>query len=527
MRHSARLFATTGICRRLNPHGLLLAGLLLTAKPFASPAEAPAATLTIADVTIVPMDKEGLEEHQTVTIRDSRIVSIVPTSGQAPPNVGETVDGRGKYLIPGLVDAHAHVVPLRATLEDGDSRLARLKPELQPAHAYDSRVLFAYLQEGVTTVFHLGGGGSDVLELRDLIQRGQIVGPRLVVGKLIDGPTEAVVENLHKAPPPSTPEHPQTAADGRAAVAAAIRDHYDFIKSYQHLNAQTYDAIEEAAHAAHLITMGHLPEIGCATCVSREHPFVVAMDDVAHAEELGRYAMQKDLEPAELDRLTRWMLQAHSALTPTLILTRAIRHMYLYREVPPLPAELLDHIDPVTLYKWQPGHTRYLSAAFRAQPGLDLYPAGFDFDRVLTRQLFKKGVPLLVGTDAQTVPGIAYGYSVHQEMLELLALGLTPYEVLRAATVNPHALLRESDRAGFVREGQRADLVLLNSNPLVDIRNTRDIAGVIAAGHWLSASAMRAQSEENRAYFVRVEKLIGMPDLPSTYDNVRNTRASQ
>jgi hypothetical protein len=177
---------------------------------------------------------------------------------------------------------------------------------------------------------------------------------------------------MHKTPPPSSVEHPETAADGREAFELAIANHYDFIKSYQHLNQETYDAIETAAHAAQLITVGHLPELGCSNCASPDHPFLIPMNDFAHAEELGRFDA------------------------------------------------------------WQPEHTRYLSEDFRKQPGIDRYPAGFDFDRVLTRKLFRSGTPLLIGADAPTVPGLAYGYSVHQEMLEINSLGFTPYQVLRS-----------------------------------------------------------------------------------------------
>jgi imidazolonepropionase-like amidohydrolase len=127
-----------------------------------------------------------------------------------------------------------------------------------------------------------------------------------------------------------------------------------------------------------------------------------------------------------------------------------------------------------------------------------------------TRRLFRSGVPLLVGADAQTIPGLAYGYSVHQEMLELSALGLTPYQTLRAATVTPHELIGDSDRAGFIATGQRADLVLLNANPLSDIRNTRDIAGVIVDGHWLSARQLRQQTQANSAYFGRLARIAGL-----------------
>ena len=488
---------------------------LLYMTPFAAFLSTPvsAATdteLVINDVTVIPMDKESYDEHQVVTIHDGLIIGIAKQPTSRPGSNRVVIDGRGKFLIPGLVDAHAHIVPLRARLKAGDSRFNRLKSEIQPSHPYDSRMLFPYLREGVTTVFHLGGGGTDVLELRDLIQRGIILGPRLVVGKLIDGPPEAVVTSLHKTPPPSSVEQPETAADGREAVKLAIENHYDFIKLYQHLNQETYDAIETAAHAAHLITVGHLPELGCSNCVSREHPFLVPVNDIAHAEELGRYATQNDLDPSDLSVLTDWVLRAHSMLTPTLVTTRSILYMYVHRHVPPLPEEVLLTVDPITLDAWQPEHTRYLSEDFRAQPGIDRYPAGFDFDRVLTRKLFRSGTPLLIGADAPTVPGLAYGYSVHQEMLEINSLGLTPYQVLRAATVTPHELMRDSDRAGLIKVGQRADLVLLNANPLNDIRNARDIAGVIVGGRWLSARRLREQTEENIAYFGRLGRKAGL-----------------
>jgi len=488
---------------------------LLYLTPFVVLLSAPvsAATdseLVINDVTVIPMDKESGDEHQVVTIHDGLIVGIAKQSANPPGSNTVVIDGRGKFLIPGLVDAHAHILPLRARLKAGDSRYNRLKSEIQPSHPYDSRMLFPYLREGVTTVFHLGGGGSDVLELRDLIQSGVILGPRIVVGKKIDGPPEAVVTALHEAPPPSSVEHPETAADGREAVESAIAGHYDFIKLYQHLNQETYDAIQTAAHDAHLVTVGHLPELGCSNCASPEHPFLVPLNDIAHAEELGRYAMQNDLDPSELSVLTDRVLRAHSMLTPTLVTSRSILYMYVHRHLPPLPEEVLLTVDPITLDDWQPENTRYLTEDFRKQPGLDRYPAGFDFDRVLTRKLFRSGTPLLIGADAPTVPGLAYGYSVHQEMLEINSLGLTPYQVLRAAMVTPHELMHDSDRVGLVKVGQRADLVLLNANPLDDIRNARDIAGVIVGGRWLSARRLREQTEENIAYFAGLERKAGL-----------------
>jgi imidazolonepropionase-like amidohydrolase len=208
---------------------------LLYITPFAALLSTPVsattdAELVINDVTVIPMDKESAAEHQVVTIRDGRIISIEKQTTSPPGPNRLVIDGRGKFLIPGLVDAHAHIIPLSERLKAGEGRFDRLKSEIQPSHPYDSRMLFPYLREGVTTVFHLGGGGTAVLELRDLIQGGTIVGPRLVVGKRIDGPPEAVVTSAHKTPPPSSIEHPETGADGREAVKSAVANHYDFIK---------------------------------------------------------------------------------------------------------------------------------------------------------------------------------------------------------------------------------------------------------------------------------------------------------
>jgi imidazolonepropionase-like amidohydrolase len=199
---------------------------LLCITPFAaclatSVSAATDTDLVINDVTVIPMDKESYDEHRVVTIHNGLVISIARQSTSPPGSNRLVIDGRGKFLIPGLVDAHAHIIPLLARLKSGDSRFNRLRSEIQPSHPYDARMLFPYLREGVTTVFHLGGGGSDVLERRELIQRGIILGPRIVVGKLIDGPPEAVVTSLHETPPPSSVEHPETAADGREAVAIA------------------------------------------------------------------------------------------------------------------------------------------------------------------------------------------------------------------------------------------------------------------------------------------------------------------
>ncbi|MFZ6768020.1 amidohydrolase family protein [Undibacterium sp. Di26W] len=144
-------------------------------------------------------------------------------------------------------------------------------------------------------------------------------------------------------------------------------------------------------------------------------------------------------------------------------------------------------IEPASRAQWLPSANRYLSAAFRQRDRATLFSASYDFARVLTRQLWKKGVILTVGTDAR-LPGVIYGYSVHQEMIELGEIGLSPMLVLRAATVNSHRLVDPGGASGAVRVGQRVDPVLLDADPLSDIQNMSQISGVIVNERWLSSA---------------------------------------
>jgi imidazolonepropionase-like amidohydrolase len=482
--------------------------LLVTAETHETPALDP--TLVISDVSVIPVDTNEVLSHRAVVIRNGVVAAIVPTSSAEIPADATVVDGTGKFLIPGLVDSHAHITPLDARISNGDRALVRLRDQAGPPYPYDSRVLRGFVAAGVTTVIHMGGGGDTVLRLRDLTAAGKIVGPRLIVGKLIDGPAEAVLPALNKTPPASSMAHPTTAADGRAAVLDAKTAGYDFIKAYQHLNRATYDAIVGTARSQGMPVWGHLPELGCPDCVDIGHPFEVPMDNIAHAEELGRYAMQSGFDPGQLFFLAGLVRKSGMALTPTLITSRTIAALYRDRELHLPPQEVLRYVDPLTLRSWQPARVRYLSDSFRQQPDIDKYPAEIDFSRVLVRLLWRQGVVLTVGTDAPTVPGLTCGFSVWTEMRELRAIGLSPLEVLRAATVNAHHLMRDPDGAGVVRVGSPADLLLLDGNPLEDISNVEHLRGVILKGRWLSAADIERAMDDNLSYYQRIDRLLGL-----------------
>ncbi|GMV28264.1 MAG: imidazolonepropionase [Rhodanobacteraceae bacterium] len=470
------------------PSLILCLGIL--SAPAAMPARDQPPPLLITEVTVIPADTDDVLDARYVLIRDGRIATIATRRPRHVRPDTVTIDGRGKFLVPGFIDAHVHIATEGAIRGSKDTAIAGL--DLGDDHAYDEQVLLTLLRAGVTGAANLGGSvasDDDLLWLRDEIKAGRVQGPRLFVGKYINGPRAAVVAPRGTDVPPSSPGAPTNAADGVAAVKAARERGYDFIKPYQFLNRETYAAIVDEARRLGVPTSGHLPELGCASCADRAFAFSHKLDNIAHAEELARYGRESDFAPADIDTLADLVAQREVAVTPTLITLKTIIHMYTQRDVPAVPAPWDDWVDPITRLDWDGPQNRYLSEAFRRQPEAGTFSAGYDFARLLTRQLWKRGVTLTVGTDAP-MPGLPFGVSVHQEMAELREIGLSPLLVLRAASLNARKLFAPALGNGAVRPGQLADLVLLDANPLDDIRNVSRIAGVVTHGRWLSRDDM-------------------------------------
>lgn len=468
----------------------LLLSLSLSAAAAPPRIESPA--LLVSNVTVIPLDTDEVLRERDVLIRDGRIVSITAAKPSRVRNT-EVVDGSGKFLLPGFVDAHVHVATEGAIRGSKDAAVAALK--LPGDHTYDRQVLLSFLRAGVTAAANLGGSvasDDDLLWLRDEVAAGRMDGPRLFVGKRINGPRAEVVPTAGVTVPASNVSAPTTAADGTAAVRAAKQRGYDFIKPYQFLNRETYAAVVDEARKLGLPTSGHLPELGCPTCADRAFAFEHALDNIAHAEELGRYGAASDFAPADIDALADLVARRRIALTPTLITIKTILYMYTQREVPAVAAPWDAWVDPVTRADWSAPQNRYLSDAFRQQPQAPLFSAGNDFARVLTRQLWKRGVPLTVGTDAP-LPGLPFGLALQLEMQELREIGLSPLEVLRAATLNARRLFAPALGSGAVRQGELAELVLLDADPLVDIRNASQVAGVVVQGRWISRTDLEAR----------------------------------
>ena len=483
--------------------------------------------LIVKNVNLIPMSSGEVIANQTIVIRDGIIEQIIAASDDKNFPNAEIVNGTGKYLMPGLVDAHSHMATeaeYRQKILDGEITFADKDFELGPVHTYDEKILLQHLRAGVTTVLTLGSqqatNDDALLILRDLTSSGELLGPRIIVSKRINGYSMAVYGDGGYFEGESSVDRPLTAEHGRASVIAAKKSGYDAIKAYQFLNKETYTAVVNTARENGMRIYGHLPEVGCSTCVSPEYPFTeVKMDAIVHMEELARYAMgiMEDglvpLDPAGISKWASIFVDSGIYIIPNHLALRNIVQMYVQRSLP-LDQELERYTDSFTLYDWDDSRLRHLSADWRNQTGpngesADVFPAFYDFSRLLSREIWKQGAPFAVGTDSQAIGGITYGFSVHEEMLELKNLGLSNLEVLQAATVNAHVVLGEPG-GGTLQRGRRADMLLLNSNPLEDIRNARDIAGVVANGRWLSMEDINAKTEIDIKFWAEIDNQLGL-----------------
>ena len=421
-------------------------------------------TIAFVNATVIPMDRERVLANQTVVVAAGKIREIGPASRVKIPRGAIRIDATGRYLIPALADMHVHL--------ESEAFNAMLKPEAQLA-AGDipfEGFLFPYIANGVTTIQVLSATPEHVaLQLR--VQRDEIVAPRLVNARMIDGPK--------KAWPQPISTWVDSAEEARSAVHNAKKGGYDKIKVYSFLSKESYDAIISAAREDHMDVIGHIPN-----ALSVEYVVDAGQKMIAHTEEVAKHT-HGDYSHEKIDYYAGRIANGGVWLTPTLVTTRSI-------------LELFD--DPNGLR----GRPEAVYSRHPMQAGIwsfitdNLYrpiPAGarkkltddFEkFQRPLTKVFHDKGGKLMTGTDS-LFPGLVGGFAVHRELQELVSVGLTPYEALRTSTTEPFEYLGEMDRSGTIAVGKYTDLVLVNANPLKDIAAASKIAGVLIRGHWLGS----------------------------------------
>ena len=418
---------------------ILRSCFLFTAVSFAAIALAQQSPLAILHVHVIPMDRERVLDDQTVVVADGKIAQIGLASSVRVPAGAKPIDGAGKYLVPGLTDAHVH---LYSTIE-----------------------LPLYLANGVTTVFNLDGRPAHLL-WRKQVASGKLLGPTIFT-------TGPIFGRSHK------PEEAVRLVDEQADAG------YDAVKVFNQVSNAEFPALISEAKRRNLLLMGHISRDAGFDLTVRSGQSIAHLDEFLYTYFNPQHDDNNDhvvLDEAKISAVVKETAAAGVYVIPTLSTYAAT-----VQQATDLDGFLknpaLRYLSPWALEAYEPAHNRFKNATSPEQASR--MRVALIFEWKLVRALFDAGVPLMVGTDAPDVGPMA-GFGIHEELQELVNDGMTPYQVLRAATVVPSQYLRKSAEFGTIEVGKRADLVLLDQNPLTNIANTRSVSGVMLRGRWLS-----------------------------------------
>lgn len=418
--------------------------------------------IAVTNVAIIDATDSTPRLGQTVVIRGAKIVSVGPTASTKVPVAARVIDGRGKYVIPGLWDMHVHT-----------------------AIVGGRELLALYVVNGVTGVRDMAGDWPTLTQWRRDIAEWRLIGPRIVAsGPYIEGGDVPITHLLAR-----TPEEGRVAVDSLAALRV------DFIKVHGQLTPATYFAIARRARERRMVFAGHVSRaVGAAAASdsgqrSIEHILAIpAPCTVAESLALRpRFPVQGALGRCSSDDLAplyQRFVRNQTWITPTFVAQYEVA-TWPGRDV---PGDSLAPYLPDSL-------RRYVARIF---PMPDSIPPGADsvgramFEKRLQQvaTMHRAGVRVLTGTDAP-LRNSPPGFGLHEELALLVRGGMSPFEVLRSATFEPASYFGRLDSAGTVAPGKFADLVVLDADPLVNIRNTRRIALVIANGRVIDAAERR------------------------------------
>src|SRR5262245_16512734 len=408
-------------------------------------------SVAFTDVTVVPMDRERLIEHQTVLVRGDQIAAIGPVASVRVPAGIERVDGRQKYLMPGIAEMHAHV------------------PGQDSPAAVEFMAL--YVLTGATTIRGMLGTPYQH-ELRRRIENGEILGPTLFM-----------------VAPPFSGNSTRTADEARRKVREYAAAGYHVLKIFPPMSRDVYDAITSTARTVGIRYAGHVPpEVGLRHAIE-ERQSVEHLDGYVEASRGDERAI------ADLAGATREAGIWNSAtmdVWKTLLGTRSLDDLRRRPELQYLPRPMVEE------WARETAELSRSSLGRRALERIGVRRSAKDIialrDRIL-EALYRAGAGLILGADSPQVFSVP-GFSLEHEMRAMVQAGVPTYAVLEAATKNPAAFFGQEAEFGTVAVGKRADLILAEGNPLEDVGNVHRQAGVMVRGRWLPKDEIQRRLDE-------------------------------
>lgn len=432
--------------------GVAIAGSLVAAARTPDH-QASADVVVFTNVNVVPMDSERVLEGHTVLIRNGRIAAI-GDSDMDLPSGATAIDGTGKYLMPGLAEMHGHM----------------------PGGAIEETVMFLYVANGITTVRGMLGQDQHIA-LRERANSGQIVAPTLYMagpsfnGNSVNSPSEA-----------------------EEKVRLQKSQGWDLLKIHPGLTVAEYDAMASTAHEVGIRFGGHVPaDVGIA------HALEMGQETFDHLDGFIEYldAFDKPIDEDRLHQLVSMVKGANAWVVPTMVLW----------DVGIIGRGDADEMSayPENRYWYKTGDAnsvegwarRQRSSAARITESSNVWAA--NRERVL-EALSEAGAGILMGTDSPQIFSVP-GFSLHREMQAMSDAGMSTFDILVSGTRAVGDYFQRNDTFGTIAVGRRADLLLLNSNPLDGVANVADRAGVMVRGRWISEEEIQVRLAEIEAEF--------------------------
>ncbi len=423
---------------------LAIAGLALA--PDLHAQVPPQRTTAFVNANVVPMDREGVLAEYTVVVSRGRIVDMGPSASVDPPADAMVIDAGGKYLMPGLAEMHGHM----------------------PGGDLEETVMFLYVANGVTTVRGMLGQDGH-MALRARANAGEIVAP-----------------TLYMAGPSFNDGSVNSPEEAEARVRRQEREGWDLLKIHPGPTLDEYNAMAVTAQEVGIRFGGHVP-----ADVGIEHAILMGQETFDHLDGYIEYldAFEGEVDEDRLQYIVQLTRDAGAWVVPTMVLW----------EVGIIGRGDADELEsyPEMRY-WPSGQVwgwgnRQRAAASRTSPER---AAQWTANRnQVLKALSDGGAGVLLGTDSPQIFSVP-GFSIHREMKAMADAGMSAWEILVSGTRNVGEYFQRNDSFGTVAVGRRADLLLLNANPLSDLSNVADRAGVMFRGRWLPEEEIQRKLEE-------------------------------
>jgi imidazolonepropionase-like amidohydrolase len=394
------------------------------------------------------MESESVLIDQVVLIKNGQVELIGPFSSVTIPSAYFQIEAKGTYLMPGLADMHTHIW---------------YKEDILP-----------YVANGITTVLNMGSPSS-ILQFRTQAANREIIAPTIFASGFVDGPD-------------SRGWLARTPAEAEEAATEIKAEGWDFIKAYNGIPADAYQALMEKAKSENIAVIGHGVRAPGMQGVLSSGQIMIA-----HAEEYLYTFFSNAPDASKIAEAVTLTKNTGAYVTPNLCTYETIARQWGN----PAEAQRLLNLPEMKYVspKWKDNFWKQFDFA-RRNGNIDTQ---YNFLKQLTKAFYDGGVPLLLGSDTPFMTGQANGFAIHDDIRNLIECGLSPFQALSIGTRNAGEFIKKyvpgSKPFGLVKVGFKADLLLLQSNPFTDTNALKDRVGVMISGRWLSEAKLNDDME--------------------------------